>query len=143
MASNNIEYLLEKYLEAQTSIAEEKELHDYFSSTQVAPRLEQYKPMFQYFVAAKNETSSKAITLTPQKNYFKWGAIAASFIMLIGFFTFNIMQENAEKEEALLAYYQTKEALQLVSNQFNTGTTKINHLNTFELTTNQIFKSNH
>lgn len=143
MASNNIEHLLEKYLEAQTSIAEEKELQDYFSSNQAAAHLEQYKPMFQYFVTAKNETSNKAITLTQKRDYLKWGSIAASIVFIIGFFTFNTIQTNKEQEEALAAYYQTKEALQLVSNQFNTGTIKIKYLNTFETTKKQIFKSNH
>ena len=37
----------------------------------------------------------------------------------------------------------TKEALNLISNQFNTGTSKINYLKTFETSKQQIFKSNH
>ena len=44
MALDRIEKLVEKYFEGETSIAEEKELKTYFSSTDVAQHLEQYKP---------------------------------------------------------------------------------------------------
>lgn len=140
--NNNIEYLLQKYLEAETSIAEEQELQHYFSSENVAPHLEEYKALFDYFSVAKNETTHVTVTLKPRTNYLKWGSVAASIIFVIGFFTVNTIQNNNEKEEALLAYYQTKEALNLISNQFNTGTSKISYLHTFEASKQQIFKSN-
>ena len=54
-----IEELIEKYFQGETSIAEEKELTNYFSSSNVAQHLEQYKPMFGYFSLAKQETSSQ------------------------------------------------------------------------------------
>ena len=143
MALNNIDRLVQKYLEAETSIVEEQELQRYFSSSNVAPHLEEYKALFQYFSTAKNETTNVTVTLKPRKNYLKWGSVAASIVFALGFFTFNSIQNNKEQEEALLAYYQTKEALQLVSSQFNSGTTKINYLKTFETSKQQIFKSNH
>ena len=143
MALNNIDRLVQKYLEAETSITEEQELQRYFSSANVAPHLEEYKALFQYFSVAKNETTNVTVALKPKTNYLKWGSVAASIIFALGFFTFNSIQTNKEQEEALLAYYQTKEALQLVSNKFNTGTTKIKYLNTFETSKQQIFKSNH
>lgn len=143
MALNNIDRLVQKYLEAETSIAEEQELQRYFSSSNVAPHLEEYKALFQYFSAAKYETTNVTVALKPRTSYLKWGSVAASIIFALGFFTFNSIQANNEQEEALLAYYQTKEALNLISNQFNTGTSKINYLNTFETSKQQIFKSNH
>lgn len=143
MALNNIDRLVQKYLEAETSIIEEQELQRYFSSSNVAPHLEEYKALFQYFSAAKNEKTNVTVTLKPRKNYLKWGSVAASIVFALGFFTVNSIQNNKEQEEALLAYYQTKEALQLVSSQFNSGTTKINYLKTFETSKQQIFKSNH
>jgi len=142
MDLNNIEKIIEKYLEAETSIAEEKELRSYFSSPNVAPHLKQYKYLFQYFTIAKNETSSKPVPLKPRKNNFKWLTVAASLVLAIGFYTFSEVKTNQE-EEALQAYYQTKEALQLLSSNFNTGTEKMLYLNEFDNTKNQIFKTNH
>jgi len=143
MELNNIEKIIEKYLEAETSIAEEKELRSYFSSPNVAPHLEQYKYLFQYFTTAKNETSSRSVPLKPRKDHFKWLTIAASLVLAIGFYTFSEVKNNNQEEEALQAYYQTKEALQLLSSNFNTGTEKMLYLNKFDNTKNQIFKTNH
>ena len=47
MALNNIEQLLEKYFEGETSIDEEQALKDYFNSENVAPHLEMHKPLLQ------------------------------------------------------------------------------------------------
>lgn len=142
MELHNIEKLIEKYLEAETSITEEKELRNYFSSSNVAPHLEQYKYLFQYFTIAQNETSSKSVTLKPRKINFKWLTVAASLVLAFGFYTFNNVKSSTQEEEALLAYYQTKKALQLVSSNFNIGAQKVGYLNEFEKTKNQIFKSN-
>ena len=138
----NIERLLEKYLEAETSIAEEKELSAYFSSQDVAPHLEQYKMMFQYFTDAKNETYNKTVPLKPGKrNYYKWMSVAAVVILSVGFTTSYIVEKRQEKK-ARQAYYETKNALQLLSSKFNNGAEKVAYLNEFEKTKNQIFKSN-
>jgi len=142
MELNNIDKLIEKYLEAETSIAEEKELRSYFSSENVTPHLEQYKYLFKYFTIAKNETTHKTIPLKPRKNYYKWFTVAACFVLAFGFYTYNNVKSNTQEEEALLAYYQTKKALQLVSSNFNIGAEKVGYLNEFENTKNQIFKSN-
>jgi len=142
MELNNIDKLIEKYLEAETSIVEEKELRSYFSSKNVAPHLEQYKYLFEYFIIAENETMPKTVSLKPRKNYYKWFTVAASFVLAFGFYTYNHVKPNTQEEEALLAYYQTKKALQLVSNNFNIGAQKVGYLNEFESTKNQIFKSN-
>ena len=142
MELNNIDKLIVKYLEAETSVTEENELRNYFSSGNVAPHLEQYNYLFEYFTAAKNETTQKTIPLKPRKTNYKWFTVAASFLLAFGFYAYNYVQSNNQKEEALLAYYETKKALQLVSNNFNIGAEKVGYLNEFEKTKNQIFKKN-
>jgi len=81
------------------------------------------------------------VPLKPRKKYYKWLTVAASLILAIGFYTYNNTKSNTQEEEALLAYYQTKKALQMVSNNFNIGAEKVAYLNEFENVTNQIFKS--
>ena len=70
-----IEELIEKYFQGETSIAEEKELTNYFSSSNVAQHLEQYKPMFGYFSLAKQETSSqKGALISENESRSTWPA---------------------------------------------------------------------
>lgn len=51
--THNIQSLLEKYWEGETSLSEERQLFDYFNSGQVAKEFKTYQPMFQYFKAEK------------------------------------------------------------------------------------------
>ena len=77
MELDRIEKLLEKYLEASTSVAEEKELRTYFSQESVPTHLEQYAPMFQYFSLAKEERFTKQVPLKTRGFNFKWASVAA------------------------------------------------------------------
>lgn len=152
MVLNNIEQLLEKYDNGETSLNEEQQLRDYFAQEEVAPHLESYKVMFQYFNTTKQEHYTKDVPLKPKKTYtYQWISVAAAIVLLFGFF-FN---QNREKQEALLAYNQTMEAFNLVSSQFNKGTQAmqiissnidkgkegIAQLGEFSNTTNKIFKN--
>ena len=67
MVLDRIEKLLEKYFAAATTILEEKELKDYFASSNVAPTLDQYKPIFVYAVQAKKEQFIAPVTLKNNK----------------------------------------------------------------------------
>ena len=95
----NIEKLLKKYLDAETTIAEEKELKTYFSSDNVAPHLQEYQEMFGYFSTNKNERFTKTIQLKSQKMNWKWLSVAASVVLLVSVYTGyqNNQQKKAEK----------------------------------------------
>jgi hypothetical protein len=159
MALDRIEILLEKYLEAETSIAEEQELKNYFNSSDVAPLLEQYKPLFAYAVQAKQEQFSFApfgfqppvqamIPLNTIKHKSAvWLSVAASVVVLfsVGLFTFN--HYNKQKSEDYgtysdpeIAFRETQKALAMISKSVNKGIGSMNYLNEFEQSKNRIFK---
>ena len=133
----NIEKLLEKYLNAETSIAEEKELKTYFLSDNVAPHLEEYQALFGYFTTSKQERFTKTIQLNSKKRNWKWLSVAASVILLVSVYSGyeNIQQRKAEK-----VYAETIGALEILSTNLNKGNVAIAQLQYFEDTTNKIFK---
>jgi hypothetical protein len=159
MALDRIEILLEKYFEAETSIAEEQELKNYFTSSDVAPLLEQYKPLFGYVVQAKQEQFSfSPIGFQPQVqatiplNTIKrksavWFSVAASVVVLlgIGLFTFNYYNQQKSEDygtysDPEIAFRETQKALAMISECVNKGIGSMNYLNEFEQSKNRIFK---
>ena len=85
----NIEKLLEKYLEAETTLQEEQLLSDYFTTNEVPSHLEEYAALFGYFQKNQSETYTKTIELKPEKTKkknLKWLSIAASFALLVSIF---------------------------------------------------------
>lgn len=138
-----IERLIEKYLEAETTLEEEKMLKNYFSFNEVPSHLEPYKSMFTYFKNSSLDQSSKSITLPKEEesNYLKWLSVAAMLIFFIG--VFSVYQKDLkEKEEARQAYYETQKALDMIAQTLNKGNNAIAQLQVFEDTQNKIFKSN-
>ena len=133
----NIEKLLEKYLDAETSIAEENELKTYFSGDDVAPHLEEYRIMFGYFSASKNEKFTKTIQLKRKKQNWKWLYVAASAVLLVSVYT-GYQKNQQEKAEKI--YRETQFAFNMLSANLNKGTEAISELQEFETTTNKIFK---
>jgi len=150
MEQSKIEFILEKYFEGETNIAEENELRTYFSSSNVAQHLQQYQPLFGYFNAEKEQImeQKKPLNLTSQTKNRKltWLSIAASVVVLIGagtftFFNYNNAQQDLgtydSPEEAFAA---TQKALNLLSENVNVGINSVNHIQEFENSKNLIFK---
>ncbi len=133
----NIEKLLEKYLDAETSIAEENELKTYFSGAHVAPHLEEYREMFGYFSASKKEKFTKTIQLKSRKLNWKWLSVAASAVLLVSVYT-GYQKNQQEKAEKI--YRDTQFAFNMLSANLNKGTAAISELQEFETTTNKILK---
>ena len=89
MVLDKIENLLEKYDNGETTLQEEQQLKSYFSQETVAPHLEVYKPMFQYFLLTQKEQFTKDVPLKPRKTntLYKWISIAAITVLMFGEFT--------------------------------------------------------
>ncbi|WP_299100785.1 hypothetical protein [uncultured Winogradskyella sp.] len=133
MVLNNIEKLVEKYNNAETTLKEEAQLKAYFLSDDVAPHLEHYKPMFQYFSNAKKEQYTKDVPLKSNKTQlYKWISVAAVAVLMLGIFIPNwnsgpkTLSEYTPEEQKL--YLETKQALALISNNLNQGLQGMNAL---------------
>ncbi|QLC67703.1 hypothetical protein LPB248_15730 [Flavobacterium sp. LPB0248] len=152
MELNKIEEILEKYFQGETSIAEENQLKEYFSSSNVAQHLEQYKPMFGYFSQAKEQKSTYEIPLQSKKRNVAWLSIAASAVVMLGIGTYFFVSEKNDTtavasqtelgtyddpEEALKA---TQKALALLSNNVNVGIESVQYIKEYEQSKNKIFK---
>lgn len=116
----NIEKIVKKYLNAETTLQEEQMLHDYFTSNNVAPHLQEYSMMFSYFKQSKDETYTKTIQLKPKKTKknWKWLSVAASVVLLFSIFMGN---EEYKKYQQRKQFAQIKETLQLISSNLNRG----------------------
>ncbi len=159
MVLDNIEKLLEKYDNGETTLQEEQQLKHYFTKETVAPHLEVYKPMFQYFVITQEEQFTKDVPLKPRETFtlYKWISVAAVAVLMFGVYI-QVNKPSELNDEQLLAYNQTMDALNLVSSQFqkgndnmkalglmssslNKGTENMAYINQFSNTTNKIFKN--
>jgi len=147
MELDKIEILLEKYFEGETTIAEEKELKNYFSSSDVAQHLEHYRGMFGYFSAAKEQKFEQELPLkTKARNKVAWLSVAATIVILLGMFTFfnqNISQSQdlGTYDDPEKAFQETQKALNLLSKNVNVGVGGMQYVQEYQKSTELIFKN--
>ncbi len=140
MELSKIELLLEKYLEANTTLKEEQILKAYFSKNDVPEHLLAYKNLFGYFTDNVFETSNKEIRLPKQGKMKKWLSVAAAVVLFVSVSTI-YQYDLGQKEEAKLAYIETQKALNLIAQNLNKGGDAIAQLQTFDNTKNKIFNN--
>lgn len=142
MALNNIENLLEKYNNAETSLEEEAHLRVYFKSDAVAPHLEHYRMLFAYFSESQQEQYTKNVPLKTKKTtLYKWISVAAVIVLMLSFivpklFTNETKTLDMYTLEEQQTYLEAKAALAMLSSNFNEGATSLNTLNTASLNFN-------
>lgn len=162
MVLNDIEKLLKKYTNGETTLDEEQVLKTYFSSPTVAPHLKMYTPMFAYFLNNKQEQFTKDVVLINKLKFnYKWVAIAAVTVFMLGiYFKTPLVKVYSTYvygtyNEPEKAFKEVSNTLAMISNHFNKGTHAIGYLdelekgtvtlgylNEIENTTNIIFKAN-
>ncbi len=146
MEYKQIESLLEKYFDGETSIEQEKQLTKYFSSDNVAQHLQQYQPMFKYFEKEIQTTYKQEIVLK-SNNKIVWFSMAASLVLLAGIGVFYLMNnKQANQEEGLgtykspeIAFAETQKALQMLSSNVNVGINSVAYVGEYQKTKNKIF----
>ena len=147
MELNRIETILEKYFQGETSVSEEKELKNYFSSSDVAQHLEQYKPLFGYFSEAKEQEFNQTIPLQAKKRNVAWLSIAASVVVLLGISTFTYLHHPQESNDLgtydspEAAFEATQKALSMLSKNVNVGIESVSYINEFQNSKELIFKT--
>ena len=144
MEYNNIQKLLDKYFEGETSMQEEQQLRSYFASDTVNVAFEMYAPLFGAFQKAGELTYDAPIVLPKKKFPFKYVAsIAAVAIVALVFWVQNVNNETsisstyASEEVAIL---KTKQALGVMSQIITNTTTKLEVVNEFDKASSALFK---
>ena len=140
MVLNNIEKLLEKYENGESTLKEEQQLKNYFSQETVAPHLEMYKPMFAYFKVNQQEQFTKDVPLKTKRIFnYKWISVAAVAVLMIGFyFKSNTQEDLGTYDDPQMAYNEVVKSLAMISTHFNKGASTVNYLNEMDKGTSAI-----
>ena len=132
----NVEKLLDRYFEGDTTLKEEQELRDFFQEEDIPPHLAPYASMFKGFAMAQQESSERELVLSEpiqKRSVWIW-SIAASMVIALGIGSMLYFQNdglNPEQQEALAAYQEAKQTMLLLSENLNKGASKVNYLNAF------------
>jgi len=143
MNTKEIEKLLVKYEEGETTLQEEQQLKEFFYRPEVPEHLQSYRFIFHYFDATKKEKISdpdfelktdKRLTETPvirinlKRNRILYiSSLAAGVLLVIGlFFTFrnDVFKKKAIKDpstDPAYTYTEVQHALLIVSFNLNIG----------------------
>ena len=144
MELNKIEILIEKHLAAETTLAEENSLREYFSTNNVPPHLQQYKALFSYYKIAKNEEAPNREFHTPKRS-FKWISVAASAAILLSIGTFAYFNTEQYNEslgsftDPEIAFQETQHALDLLSGKVNQGIETVEYVEEYDAAKDRIF----
>jgi hypothetical protein len=130
----NIEKLVEKYLNAETTLQDEKTLRTYFKEAIVPTHLQEYAYLFSYFANTKDETFSQTIKLESKKSKkstVKWFSIVASILLLFGIF---IGDQAYKRHQAKKQFEQISKGLRLLSLNLKKGEVAVSSLYVYENT---------
>ncbi|TDE07755.1 hypothetical protein [Flavobacterium sandaracinum] len=151
-----VETVLERYFEGETSIAEERELQDYFATQQVAPHLEKYAALFNHFAVAKEQQFEQEMPLFEiqkeesgiKKRNLGWLSIAASVVVLMGIGTYvfyhsepvNNSKDLGTYDDPEVAFKETQKALSLLSKNVNVGIESVKYVEEYQIAKNKVFR---
>jgi len=152
MNLHEIEKLLEKYFEGETSLLEEKQLRDFFASGDVPQRWKNLEGYFSFVIQEQDQkiedadfdnkvmSAVKGNNLAPlvdlRRPWIYWIAgVAASVLILIAVFVkFDPFSKRIEDtyKDPQTAYLEARKILLFVSAQFNKGTRSLEPVNALE-----------
>jgi hypothetical protein len=152
MKLQEIERLLEKYYNGETSLEEERLLKDYFSGDDVPSRFRAEKQQFEYLHDVRHTSltdnsfdADVLMRISPKRGllsrimeskplfYTTVGMAAAILILLAIFIRFEPMPQKIQDtySDPEVAYQEAKKVLFFVSEQLNKGTGKLQPIATY------------
>lgn len=141
---SKVEKLLDKFLEAETNLEEEKILAEYFQNENIKPEWTIYKDMFSYFEESQNDFIHK--TFTPQRRTSLFYSIqkyaAIIVVIIIGTLFYYNHNSNTSKnlgtyDDPEVALQETKKVFELISYHLNSPSDELKYLKTIEDTQKQ------
>lgn len=168
MNTSEIEALLRKYYEGETSLAEEKLLKDFFSRDDVPANLLPHQPIFRFFTSEAlvsssddmqdkslgrrldqylADTGSQSIHPAKRRMFYMSGLAAGLLILLSLVFALRNEVGNSGRDAIAStsveeAYAETTHALLLVSVGLNTGLSALQGLQTMGNAMDQVQRIN-
>jgi hypothetical protein len=148
MEYKEIEKLLNRYLEGESTLEEEASLKEYFSKPGIPEDQVEFQEMFRYLSEAKLE-STPSFNITDELNSLiesEWkkesvnrfrrviawsGSAAAVLVISFGLLQYLTKPEAVIKDtykDPKLAYIETKQALVMISKVMNRNTAKLKYL---------------
>jgi hypothetical protein len=163
MDRKNIEKLIEKFYNGDTTIGEERMLENYFSQDNIPASLQTERDIFRYYSNSRNdkpenddleqkiiqaiESGGGDLTGKRRRLIYTVTSIAASFLILLGSWfillspagpglALSRYQDTFDNPE--MAYLETQKALLYISSKLNNGTEELNYLSTFDKGTKEL-----
>jgi hypothetical protein len=151
-SNKDIQALLEKYLEGQTSLKEEKQLRYYFLFEEVDQELESYRALFQFYETEKQVEYTKPTELDKPKSssarliflqYWKV-AVAAVVVIGLGLSWFSVNQtesmQSLSHEEIVLAQKYLTLSLGTLDKSYARSTILLNNASKIDESTQKVKK---
>ena len=161
MDFKNVEELLKKYWDCETTLEEEKQLREYFGSNNIPEQLKDTAPLFRYFEEAKkkslNDVAFEGQVLhkvhAPKQgkliklvyNSMRIAAGLAVVIASVWFIRSEIRESTPQAvvdtyDDPKLAFEETKKALLMISKSFGTAEEQARKINMFNEAQEEIQK---
>ena len=153
MNTKEIEKLIGKFYEGETSLAEEQALREYFAGNEIPDHLQEHRRMFGFFEQERSEvirneafdeqlfarleaSEGKVVPMPARRTRIAYVAsIAAAAVLLIAVaLTFFLRTEStpAFSKSDEMAYANAREALMIVSSNLNRGVSTAMYLKQFD-----------
>ncbi len=155
MDSKNIEQLLEKYWNCETTLEEEQQLRDYFRGGQIPSNLNETAELFRYFEEQRHTELHGSSFESRVMNKIKPAGRSVGFSMNIvriaaglavviaaGYFVRQEVRKSYPAEDTFsdpkIAFEETKKALMMISRGFGKGQREASKINLFHEAEQQI-----